>query len=200
MTYFCVGALALFALGGLTAVDAGSAAADENPVVVLDTTAGKISIALSPAEAPASVKNFLSLVDEGFYDGLIFHRVIPGFMIQGGGLTEKLEDKSEGKKTIINESNNGLSNKRGTIAMARKQNPDSASAQFYINVKDNTSLDGGQAPNGYTVFGKVIDGMETVDAIVKVKTTTKRGPDGIPYSDSPVTPVLIKSAKRKAKA
>ena len=196
MTYFCVGVLAIVALGTLSVTDA-NAAADDNPVVVMDTTAGKITIELNPTAAPATVKNFLKLVDDGYYDGLIFHRVIPDFMIQGGGLTEKMEDKSDGQNKVVNESNNGLSNKRGTIAMARKNDPDSASAQFYINVKDNNNLDGRQAPTGYTVFGKVTDGLDTVDSIVKAKTTTKVGRDGMQYANCPETPIVIKSAKRK---
>jgi peptidyl-prolyl cis-trans isomerase A (cyclophilin A) len=200
MTYLCVGVLAIFALGTLRALDASAAPADEKTVVVLDTTVGPISIELDAAKAPISVKNFLGYVDKGFYDGLIFHRVIPGFMIQGGGLDGQLNDKSDGKPTIKNESDNGLANARGTIAMARKNEPDSGSCQFYINVKDNASLDGRGAPRGYTVFGKVIDGMETVDKIVAVKTTTKRAPDGMPYQDTPVEPIVIKSAKRKAKS
>jgi peptidyl-prolyl cis-trans isomerase A (cyclophilin A) len=199
MTYFSVGALAVVALVSMSAVGADPRPAPEKPVVVLDTTMGPITIELDEEKAPITVKNFLEYVDKKFYDGLTFHRVIPGFMIQGGGMDEQLNDKSEDKKTIKNESNNGLPNARGTIAMARKGHPDSASCQFYINVKDNVGLNGGAEPRGYTVFGKVIDGMDTVDKIVNTPRGRKRGPNGTVYDDVPEKPVVIKSATRKAK-
>jgi cyclophilin family peptidyl-prolyl cis-trans isomerase len=157
---------------------------------------GDITIELDQEKAPITVENFLKYVDKGFYDNLIFHRVISSFMIQGGGLDEKLSEKSEGQRgTIKNESKNGLSNVRGTIAMARKPDPNSAQNQFFINVEDNKKLDtyGG----GYAVFGKVIDGMDVVDKIKKVKTTTKVAGNGQPMDDVPVEAVVIKSAKRK---
>jgi peptidyl-prolyl cis-trans isomerase A (cyclophilin A) len=202
MTCCCASVVALLALCTSSLMGAGPAPApaDEKPVVVLDTTAGPIAIELDAEKAPITVKNFLEYVDKGFYNGLVFHRVIPGFMIQGGGIDEEMNDKSEDKQTIKNESDNGLRNARGTIAMARKGHPDSASCQFYINVKDNANLDGGRAPTGYTVFGKVIEGMDTVDKIVSVPRTTKRAPDGMVYENMPVKPVVIKSAKRKAKS
>jgi len=163
----------------------------QKPVVVLDTSAGPITVQLDPEKAPITVENFLKYVDEGFYDNLIFHRVMSGFMVQGGGMTDQMEEKSTGKRAPIkNESKGGLSNLRGTIAMARTNNPDSATCQFFINHVDNQNLDtyGG----GYTVFGKVIDGMNVVDEIAKVPTTTRAGQQNVP-----VKPIYIKSAKRK---
>jgi len=163
----------------------------QKPVVVLDTSLGAITLELYPDKAPITVENFLKYVDEGFYDNLIFHRVMPGFMVQGGGMTDQMVEKSEGKhQPIKNESSNGLSNDRGTVAMARTANPNSATCQFFINHVDNPNLNtyGG----GYTVFGKVIDGLDVVDKIAKVPTTT-RGP----HENVPLKPVYIKSAKRK---
>jgi len=164
----------------------------QKPVVVLDTSLGAITLELYPDKAPITVENFLKYVDEGFYDNLIFHRVMPGFMVQGGGMTDQMVEKSEGKhQPIKNESSNGLSNDRGTVAMARTANPNSATCQFFINHVDNPNLNtyGG----GYTVFGKVIDGIDVVDKIAKVPTTT-RGP----HENVPLKPVYIKSAKLKA--
>jgi len=174
------------------AMTSALAADDAHPEVVLDTTMGPITVQLDPARAPITVANFLKYVDEGFYNNTIFHRVIPGFMIQGGGLTADMQEKPT-HEPIKNESGNGLSNKRGTIAMARKPDPDSATAQFFINHVDNANLDtyGG----GYTVFGKVVSGMETVDAIAKVATGNKAAQENVPLK-----PILIKSAKRKAKS
>src|SRR5208283_1737469 len=149
----------------------------QKPVVVLDTSLGAITLELYPDKAPITVENFLKYVDEGFYDNLIFHRVIPGFMVQGGGMTDQMVEKSVGKhQPIKNESSNRnrLSNDRGTIAMARTGDPDSATCQFFINHADNPNLN--TAGGGYTVFGKVIDGLEdVVDKIAKVPTT-RRGP------------------------
>jgi peptidyl-prolyl cis-trans isomerase B (cyclophilin B) len=167
-------------------------AADKNPIVLVDTSMGPIKIELYPDKAPITVKNFLSYVDDKFYDGVIFHRVIPNFMIQGGGMEPGMKEKKT-KDTIKNESTNGLENQRGTIAMARTSVPDSATAQFFINLKDNAFLDKANAQDkvGYCVFGKVIDGMDTVDKIAKVKTTRKG-----PHGDVPVDDVTIKSARR----
>jgi len=165
---------------------------EQHPIVVLDTSKGPITLELYPDKAPITVENFLKYVDDGFYDNLIFHRVIPGFMIQGGGMTDQMQEKEKGQRAPIkNESDNGLSNKRGTIAMARKNDPNSATCQFYINHRDNPDLD---YPNrgGYTVFGKVTQGMDVVDAIAEVRTVNR--PDHVP-----VTPIYIKSAKRKDK-
>ncbi len=165
----------------------------KHPVVVLDSSFGPITIELDEEKAPITVQNFLKYVDAGFYDNTIFHRVIPRFMIQGGGFNESMSEKTEGQHgKIKNESGNGLSNARGTIAMARTSDPNSAQNQFFINLVDNTKLDtyGG----GYAVFGKVVEGMDVVDKIAKVRTST-RGP----HDDVPTEPILIKTARRKTK-
>lgn len=161
-----------------------------NPKVLLETTQGNIVIELDEAQAPLSVANFLRYVDQQFYDGLQFHRVIAGFMIQGGGFTAQMEHKN-GFDPIKNESFNRLSNRRGTIAMARTSDPDSATSQFYINLVDNLSLDARGSKAGYAVFGHVVEGIEVVDTIAKVPTTIKSR-----HRDVPVEPVLIKSARR----
>lgn len=186
----------------LSAVPPAGAAEGDKPVVELETTLGKITVELESAKAPISAENFLKYVDKGFYDGVVFHRVIPGFMIQTGGMNEVGNTLKEKRKDafppIKNESGRGLSNLRGTLAMARTPAPDSATSQFFINLDDKSrSLDtnGG----GYAVFGRVIAGMEVVDAIAKVETGTKRADDGTPHDDVPVTPVVLKSAKRKSK-
>jgi peptidyl-prolyl cis-trans isomerase A (cyclophilin A) len=171
---------------------------DKKPVVVLDTSMGKITIELDKEKAPITVENFLKYVDAGFYDNLIFHRVMESFMIQGGGFDAKLQEKSEGQRGLIkNECGNGLSNVRGTIAMARRLDPNSAQNQFFINVVDNEKLD--TLGGGYAVFGKVVDGMDVVDKIRKVRTATRTGADNRPNEDVPVDAVTIKSAKRKDK-
>jgi peptidyl-prolyl cis-trans isomerase A (cyclophilin A) len=195
-TYACLAVAAVFAFCGLTAGE-GLAADDDKPIVVLDTTAGPITIELDRAKAPITVDNFLKYVDAGFYDGLIFHRVIPGFMIQGGGFDDQMHEKEEGARPPIkNEASNGLSNLRGTIAMARTNNPDSASSQFFINLVDNRrGLDARPGSAGYAVFGRVIGGMDTIDAIAKTQTG-RRGP----HDDVPLKPIYLKSAKRKPKA
>lgn len=192
----------LSALAGLSLLLAiapvATAADDDHPVVVLDTTAGPITVELDKKNAPISTENFLKYVDKGFYDGTIFHRVMPGFMIQAGGMTDagaSIREKKEGAfPAIKNESGNGLSNTRGTLAMARTNALNSATSQFYINHANNAgSLDAGK----YAVFGKVIDGMDVVDAIAKVQTTTKSDAFGNSHDDVPVKTVTIKSAKRK---
>jgi len=162
-----------------------------NPQVLLETSKGKIVIALFPDKAPITVKNFLDYVTSGFYDGTIFHRVILDFMIQGGGFTERMEQKKT-KGPIKNEADNGLRNRRGTIAMARLPNPHSATSQFFINTVNNDSLDNkGRSPErfGYAVFGKVIEGMEVVDAISKVRTGIRKR-----MADVPLEQVLIHKA------
>ena len=174
-------------------------AQDKQPVVVLETSMGTITIELNKEKAPITVENFLKYVDSGFFDNLIFHRVIRDFMIQGGGFDEKMHEKTEGQRgTIKNESGNGLSNVRGTIAMARTNAPNSAQNQFFINVENNAKLDDyvapGQTTGGYAVFGKVIDGMDVVDKIRKVRTTSRAGLENVPAEL-----VVIKTAKRKAK-
>ncbi|GFE62550.1 peptidylprolyl isomerase [Geobacter sp. AOG2] len=165
---------------------------EQNPQVMLETSKGSIKIELFKDTSPITVKNFLGYVRDGYYDGLIFHRVIRDFMIQGGGLNENLEQKKP-KFAIKNEADNGLSNKRGTLAMARTAVVDSATSQFFINVVDNDFLDhqGKQQDRyGYCVFGQVLEGMEVVDDIRAVKTGTHKG-----HSDVPVEPVFITSAK-----
>jgi cyclophilin family peptidyl-prolyl cis-trans isomerase len=162
------------------------------PRVLLSTTMGDITVELNPKEAPLTVKNFLRYVFDGFYDGTIFHRVIPNFMIQGGGMTPDMGEKPT-NEMIMNEATNGLKNNRGTLAMARTSAPHSASAQFFVNLKDNAFLNHTQPSGqgwGYAVFGQVVEGMEVVDAIAKVPT----GQTG-PHSDVPQTPVIINQAR-----
>ena len=167
----------------------------ETNLVKLQTSMGNIVLELNAKAAPVTVKNFLEYVEEGFYDGTIFHRVIPGFMIQGGGFTEQMA-KKETREPIINEASNGLGNERGTIAMARSGDPDSATCQFFINHTNNMPLNYASAAKpGYAVFGKVIEGMDTVDAIASVKTTTRTNKDGYNMQNVPVNPIIIKSAK-----
>jgi cyclophilin family peptidyl-prolyl cis-trans isomerase len=158
-------------------------------VVVLETTLGNIEIELDAQKAPVSTENFLAYVDSGHYDGTAFHRVIPGFMIQGGGFDAQLNQKPT-RGPIQNESGNGLTNQRGTIAMARTNDPNSATAQFFINTVDNDFLN---RPPGYAVFGKVTAGMDVVDKIAGVKTGSK----GMFPKDVPVESVVIKKARRK---
>ena len=164
----------------------------QNPRVRLETSMGGITLELFKEKAPITVRNFLTYVKDGFYDGLVFHRVISNFMIQGGGLDATLTPK-KAKFAIKNEATNGLANKRGTVAMARTNVVDSATSQFFINTVDNAFLDNrGKSPDvyGYAVFGEVTGGMEVVDAIRAVKTGNKAG-----HSDVPVDPVTIISAK-----
>lgn len=174
----------------------------EGPRVTLNTSQGEIVIELNQEQAPATTANFLEYVDAGFYDGTVFHRVIRGFMIQGGGFT--LDGERNGlqqKKTrapIRNEADNGLENRRGTIAMARTGNPHSATAQFFINLVDNRSLNhSGKTPRGwgYTVFGEVVEGMDTVDRIAGVATGSQRL-NGQPARDVLKEPVVIENARR----
>jgi len=168
----------------------GETVESQSNIVKLETSMGAIVIELDRQAAPVTVKNFLGYVEAGFYDGTIFHRVIPGFMIQTGGFAKNLERKKT-RNPIINEAKNGLSNKRGTIAMARTSDPNSATSQFFINHRDNAPLDYVAGRNqGYAVFGKVTEGMDVVDAIAAVKTTTRNGMD-----DVPVEPIVITSAK-----
>ena len=153
-----------------------------NPKVLLETSKGTITIELDAKNAPISTENFLGYVRDGFYEGLAFHRVIPNFMVQGGGMNEAMQEKTT-KAPIRNEANNGLKNMRGTLAMARTNVPHSASSQFFINTKDNDFLNfRSETPQGwgYAVFGKVIAGMDVVDAIEKVKTGSKGRHDDVP--------------------
>jgi len=170
------------------------AAAQSNPVVVIETSLGNITVELYQDEAPISVENFLTYVRDDFYTGTIFHRVIKGFMVQGGGMTEDMVRKAT-NPPIKNEATNGLRNERGTLAMARTAAVDSATAQFFINVANNRALNHEsetQAEYGYAVFGKVIDGMDYVGEIENTPTTTAG-----PYRDVPSTPVIIKSIQFK---
>jgi len=168
-------------------------AAQNNPAAIIHTSMGDIQIELYRAQAPESVENFINYANSGFYDGTIFHRVISHFMIQGGGFTPDMQKKTTGEP-IRNEANNGLSNTRGTLAMARTNNPHSASSQFFINVQDNVNLNHVSENNsrewGYAVFGRVTAGMNVVDDIRFVQTTTRP-----PFSDVPVEPVTIDSVE-----
>lgn len=182
----------LFVLFGLmVAVGVARAEGESSPRVVLQTSKGDIVLALDGKQAPQSVANFLAYVEEDFYVGTIFHRVIDGFMIQGGGHTVDLVPKQT-RGTLENEADNGLENKRGTVAMARRPDPHSASAQFFINTVDNPGLNHREktpAGWGYAVFGEVVEGMDVVDAIAKVKTSSRGG-----MSDVPEEPVVIEKA------
>ncbi len=161
-----------------------------NPLVRLETSLGNIDIELYPDKAPKSVSNFLALVDDGFYDGLVFHRVVAGFVIQAGGYDANLTYRDP-PGTVDNESRNGLSNRKYSVAMARLADPDSADTQFYINVKDNPHLDGSRVTPGYTVFGQVIAGKEVVHEIELVDTHLEAGMAGVPETD-----VVIVHARR----
>ncbi len=162
-----------------------------HPHIKFETTEGTIVLELDGRRAPVTAGNFLELIDSGYFDGTVFHRVIADFMIQGGGFTPDLKPKEPGG-FIFNEAGNGMTNERGTVAMARTDNPHSAKAQFFINVKDNTALDPQPDRWGYAVFGYVIEGMDVVDAIAHVRT----GPGGRFSQDVPVVPIVVKKASR----
>jgi peptidyl-prolyl cis-trans isomerase A (cyclophilin A) len=184
--------LALIALTSFgLAAPAASAAPAVNPVIELHTSAGDIRVELDTTRAPATVANFLEYVDSGFYDGLQFHRVIAGFVAQGGGYTAEGSERPT-RAPVKNESVGGLGNARGTIAMARKPDPDSASAQFYFNLKDNDSLDAKGDEPGYTVFGHVIQGEDVLDRIGTTPTVNNGGA----FAQQPREPILIIKAKR----
>ena len=159
-------------------------------MIILSTGFGEVTIELYDAAAPITVQNFLQYVEDGFFDGTIFHRVIPDFVLQGGGFTADMKQKKT-RPPIKNEAENGLKNKRGTLSMARTQEIDSATSQFFINLKDNDFLDHGTRDFGYAVFAKVTDGMEIIDRIAQVAT----GNNGM-HRDVPLEPVVILSAKR----
>ncbi len=181
--------------GGGEADGAAGSSSAEHPVVVMKTNRGTIEIELYPDKAPATVENFLAYVDSGFYDGTIFHRVIKDFMIQGGGYDTDKKRKPT-RAPIKNEADNGLKNEVGTIAMARTSDPDSATAQFFINVKDNAFLDfQSKTPRGwgYAVFGRVVKGMDVVRAIENTPTSNQGGA----FQDLPNEMVVIESVKRK---
>jgi peptidyl-prolyl cis-trans isomerase B (cyclophilin B) len=173
---------------------AGLLKRSSNPVVIISTNKGDIVIELFAEEAPQSVRNFLYYVNSGYYTDTIFHRVIPNFMIQGGGFSENMQKKPGVADTIQNEADNGLKNQRGTLAMARTQDPHSATSQFFINTKGNDFLDFKARNNsgwGYAVFGRVIQGMDIVDAIESSTTTTKSG-----YQDVPKQAVIMESVSQ----
>jgi len=178
----------------MVCLSAGIACAEakKNPVVVMETSLGKVKIELFEKESPVSVKNFLEYTNSGYYAGTIFHRVIPGFMAQGGGLTAALQPKPSDRPAIKNEADNGLKNDRGTVAMARTGDPNSATSQFFINVVDNKMLN---RPNpdgyGYAVFGKVVEGMDVVDKMVAAPQERKNSV----FQNVPKEPIVIKSVK-----
>lgn len=161
-------------------------------MVVMITNYGKISVELHPQEAPVTVENFVKYVEDRFYDGTIIHRVIPGFVIQGGGFTSAMEQKPT-RSPIANEAANGLKNERGTLSMARTQDINSATSQFFVNLQDNQILDHGERDFGYAVFGKVAEGMDVVDQIAAVATR-----DSGPHQNVPAEPVVIESAYQTA--
>ncbi len=187
--------LALVAIvAGFVALLPTQAQDKKNPVVVMETSMGKITIELFEEKAPITVKNFLRYADEKHYDGTIFHRVIADIMIQGGSFAPGMKERKDTHAAIENEY--GLANERGTLAMARTNKPNSATDQFFINVKDNAYLDRAKAQDkvGYTVFGKVLDGMDVVDKIRKVDTADRGGHEAVPVAD-----VVIKSVRRADK-
>jgi cyclophilin family peptidyl-prolyl cis-trans isomerase len=159
-------------------------------MIRFETTLGDFTVELFDKEAPLSAQNFLDYVDAGHFDNTVFHRVIPGFVIQGGGMTADMKQKAT-RAPIKNEADNGLKNRRGTLSMARTNDPHSATSQFFVNLVDNAFLDPGRGGAGYAVFGHVTEGMSVVDEIAKVKTGSK----GM-HQDVPLDPVVVKSAKR----
>ena len=189
--YLFIGVFLLAAMPAWAQEESGGNAGGDaaNPSVIIHTSLGDITLELQADKAPVSVENFLSYARDGYYEGTVFHRVISHFMIQGGGMTPDLTPKPTAEP-IINEASNGLSNARGTIAMARTNDPNSATSQFFINVQDNPNLDHGPTSAGYAVFGFVTGGMEVVDEIRFVDTTSFP-----PYHDVPVEPVVIESVE-----
>jgi cyclophilin family peptidyl-prolyl cis-trans isomerase len=159
-------------------------------MIRFETSLGDFTIDMHEKEAPVTVANFLKYVDDGYFDGTIFHRVIPGFVIQGGGFTEDMTQKRT-QPTIKNEADNGLKNKRGTLSMARTNDINSATSQFFVNLKDNASLDHSRGNFGYAVFATVTEGLDVVDKIAAVETGRRKGHD-----DVPVEPVIVRSARR----
>jgi peptidyl-prolyl cis-trans isomerase A (cyclophilin A) len=159
-------------------------------MIRFETSLGDFSIELFEKEAPESVANFTRYIDDGFFDGTIFHRIVPGFVIQGGGFTEDMAQKKT-KPPVKNEADNGLKNKRGTLSMARTNDINSATSQFFVNLKDNDFLDHSRGNFGYAVFAKVTEGMDVIDKIAAVETGRKRG-----FDDVPVEAVTMKSVKR----
>lgn len=181
----------IFGAGPALIESGGKKVKGETPMVVLSTTLGEITIELYPDKAPVTVENFLAYVDSHFYDGTIFHRVVPGFVVQGGGFTAEMEQKPT-LPPIKNEADNGLKNERGTLAMARTPDINSATSQFFINLKHNAFLNHGTRDFGYAVFGRVTEGIEVVDKIATVQTSSR----GL-YQEIPDEPIIIRSARRK---
>jgi len=159
-------------------------------MIRFETSHGGFTVELFAGEAPVTVKNFLQYVDDGFFDGTIFHRIVPGFVIQGGGLTADFANKKT-RAPISNEANNGLKNTRGSLSMARTNDINSATSQFFVNLKDNAFLDHGPRDYGYAVFGRVTEGLEVIDKIAAVSTGRRQG-----YQDAPLEDVVIISARR----
>jgi peptidyl-prolyl cis-trans isomerase A (cyclophilin A) len=159
-------------------------------MIRFETTLGDFTAEFFEKEAPLSVANFLRYVDDGFFDGAIFHRIVPGFVIQGGGFTEDMTQKKT-RPTVKNEADNGLKNSRGTLSMARTNDINSATSQFFVNLKDNDSLDHSRGNFGYAVFARVTEGMDVVDKIAAVETGRRRG-----FDDVPVEPVIMKTVRR----
>ncbi|HXY97595.1 MAG TPA: peptidylprolyl isomerase [Steroidobacteraceae bacterium] len=159
-------------------------------MIRFETSHGAFTVELFPKEAPVTVENFLKYVDDGFFDGTIFHRIVPGFVIQGGGLTADFANKKT-RAPIRNEAKNGLKNTRGSLSMARTSDINSATSQFFVNLKDNGFLDHGPRDYGYAVFGRVTDGMDVIDKIAGLGTGTRKG-----YQDAPLDDVVIISARR----
>ncbi|MFC4258952.1 peptidylprolyl isomerase [Marinobacter lacisalsi] len=182
---------ALIMLGVVAPAQAQDSSDDNDtlPEVRVSTTEGAFTVRLRPDIAPLTVANFLEYVEEGFYDGTVFHRVIPGFMVQGGGFDKNLNKKTTGDP-IVNESRQTAKNLRGTLAMARTRDPDSATAQFFVNLVDNPHLDATASRQGYAVFGTITEGISVIDAIARVQTTRAKG-----MSDVPVDPVIIESIR-----
>ena len=159
-------------------------------MIRFETTLGDFTVELFEKEAPISAANFLAYIDDEFFDSTIFHRIVPGFVIQGGGFTEDMSQKRT-KEAIKNEADNGLKNKRGTLSMARTSDINSATSQFFVNLKDNDFLDNSRGNFGYAVFGKVTEGMEVIDKIAATETGRKKG-----FDDVPVEAVIMKSVRR----
>lgn len=162
----------------------------QTSLIRFETSHGAFSVELFPKEAPVTVENFLAYVDEGFFDGTIFHRIVPGFVIQGGGLDKEFRSKQT-RAPIRNEAGNGLKNTRGTLSMARTSAVDSATSQFFVNLADNAFLDHSARDFGYAVFGRVTEGMDVIDRIAGVATGRRKG-----YQDAPMEDVVIVSARR----
>ena len=163
-------------------------------MIRFETSHGPFTVELFPKEAPATVENFLRYVDERFFDGTVFHRIVPGFVLQGGGLTADFRSKQT-RAPIKNEAKNGLKNTRGTLSMARTSEINSATSQFFVNLSDNEFLDHGPRDYGYAVFGRVTEGMDVIDKIARVSTGKRSG-----YQDAPLEDVVIVSARRVAAA